>query len=63
MSRIAQVLVNKILWRQKRPGENFQAGKRMAHLFPIPHETLKRREREATLRKFDESGFLMLLLR
>ena len=30
----------------KTPGGKFQAGKRMAHLFPNHHETLKRRERE-----------------
>ena len=30
----------------KTPGEKFQAGKRMAHLFPNHHETLKRSERE-----------------
>ena len=29
------------------PGKNFQAGKRMPHLFPIHHETLKRKEWEA----------------
>ena len=30
----------------KTPGKKFQAGKRMAHLFPNHHETLKRSERE-----------------
>ena len=30
----------------KMPGKKFQAGKRMAHLFPNHHETLKRREKE-----------------
>ena len=30
----------------KLPGKKFQAGKRMAHLFPNHHETLKRSERE-----------------
>ena len=30
----------------KTPGERFQAGKRMTHLFPNHHETLKRSERE-----------------
>ena len=30
----------------KTPGKKFQAGKRMAHLFPNHHETLKRREKE-----------------
>ena len=30
----------------KTPGKKFQAGKRMAHLFSVHHETLKRRERE-----------------
>ena len=30
----------------KTPGKNFQAGKRMAHLFPNHHETLKRSELE-----------------
>ena len=29
----------------KTPGKKFQAGKRMAHLFPNHHETLKRIER------------------
>ena len=28
------------------PGNILQAGKRMAHLFPIPHRTLKKKERE-----------------
>ena len=31
----------------KTPGKNFQAGKGMAHLFPIYHETLKRKGWEA----------------
>ena len=31
----------------KTPGKKFQAGKRMAHLFPNQHETLKRSERES----------------
>ena len=30
----------------KTPGKKFQAGKRIAHLFPNHHETLKRSERE-----------------
>ena len=30
----------------KTPVKKFQAGKRMAHLFPNHHETLKRSERE-----------------
>ena len=30
----------------KTPGKKFQAGKRMAHLFPNHHETLKRSERK-----------------
>ena len=30
----------------KTPGKKFQDGKRMAHLFPNHHETLKRSERE-----------------
>ena len=30
----------------KTPGKKFQAGKRMAHLFPNHYETLKRSERE-----------------
>ena len=30
----------------KTPGKNFQAGKRMTHLFPNHYETLKRSERE-----------------
>ena len=30
----------------KTQGKKFQAGKRMAHLFPNHHETLKRSERE-----------------
>ena len=30
----------------KTPGKKFQAGKRMAHLFPNHHETLKKSERE-----------------
>ena len=30
----------------KTPGKTFQAGKRMAYLFPNHHETLKRSERE-----------------
>ena len=30
----------------KTPEEKFPAGKRMAHLFPNHHETLKRSERE-----------------
>ena len=30
----------------KTPGKKFQADKRMAHLFPNHHETLKRSERE-----------------
>ena len=42
---IFQALVKKT-WRQKRREKKFQAGKRMAHLFPNHHETLKRSERE-----------------
>ena len=40
----------------KTPGEKIQAGKRMAHLFPNHHETLKRSEREdgKSLEKFIE---------
>ena len=30
----------------KTPGKKLQAGKRMAHLFPNHHDTLKRSERE-----------------
>ena len=30
----------------KTPGKNFQASKRMACLFPVHHEMLKRKERE-----------------
>ena len=30
----------------KTPGKKFQAGKRMAHLFPNHHEMLKRSEQE-----------------
>ena len=30
----------------KTPGKKFQASKRMAHLFPNHHETIKRSERE-----------------
>ena len=30
----------------RMPGKKFQAGKKMTHLFPIHHKTLKRRERE-----------------
>ena len=30
----------------KTPGKKFHAGKRMAHLFPNHHETLKRSEWE-----------------
>ena len=30
----------------KTPGKKFQAGQRLAHLFPIHHETFKRKERE-----------------
>ena len=30
----------------KTPGKKFQAGKRMAHLFPNQHETLKKSEHE-----------------
>ena len=41
---LLQALV-KITWRQT-PGKKFQAGERMPHLFPIHHETLKRKERE-----------------
>ena len=44
---LLQALLKILIMATKKPGKNFQAGKGMAHLFPIHHETLKRKEREA----------------
>ena len=46
MSRITSS-TSEDLTATKTPTKSFQAGKRMAHLFPIHHETLKRKDREA----------------